>query len=256
MLIKSLHKKDSPFCYLDTHAGSGRYNLTSTPAQKTKEYENGIGKIIKHKEALVDNIWLQNYLEIIAKINNQTVSSLKTSPKFYPGSPLVVQHLLRKNDRMILIELHPEDVKILKNEFKDNKQISVHLNDAYLALKAFLPPKEKRGLIFIDPPFEQVNEFEQILEGLKNALMRFKNGIYVIWYPIKERAPIKKFHQELEKILINNKIENKSIIELKIHKEEIAERLNGCGVVIINTPWKFEKDVQGVLVKLREILTA
>ena len=139
MLIATLQKKDTPICYLDTHAGIGRYDLLSLDAQKTKEYENGIDKIIKSNYR---DEWIQSYLQIIAKINKQNVKYLKATPQFYPGSPLIVSNLLRKNDRMILVELHPEDAQILKSEFKNNKQIAVHLNDAYLALKAFLPPKE------------------------------------------------------------------------------------------------------------------
>lgn len=251
MLIATLQKKDTPICYLDTHAGIGRYDLLSLDAQKTKEYENGIDKIIKSNYR---DEWIQSYLQIIAKINKQNVKYLKATPQFYPGSPLIVSNLLRKNDRMILVELHPEDAQILKSEFKNNKQIAVHLNDAYLALKAFLPPKEKRGLILIDPPFEQINEFEQIVAGLQTALPRFKNGVYAIWYPIKKRAPIIKFHNEIEKLLNSNQIENKLIIELKIYEEDMPDRLNGCGIIVINPPWKFEDEVKKILPNLQKSL--
>jgi len=249
ILIKTLQNKKTPLFYLDTHAGIGRYDLFSQLAQKTKEYENGINKIIKNNYR---DEWINSYLHIIANFNNKNIHEIKKSIQYYPGSPLIVKSLLRVNDRMVLTELHPEDVQMIKNEFKNNKQVEVHLNDGYLALKAFLPPKEKRGLIFIDPPFEEPNEFDHIVEGLKNALSRFRNGVYALWYPIKNREPIKKFHTEVAKLLHDYKIENKLIVELKIHEEETALRLNGCGLVIINPPWKIDLEIKKIVLKLQD----
>lgn len=251
ILVKFLQKKDSPLCYLDTHAGIGRYDLLSEAAQKTKEYENGIMKLIAKNPA---NKWIQEYLKFVKDINN----SYKAL-KFYPGSPLIVSSLLRSKDKMILSELHNDDFKILQNEFKNNpknEQIAVHHTNGYLSLKAFLPPKEKRGLILIDPPFEEKNEFDEIISSLKIALARFKNGVYMIWYPIKDRPPVKKFHDDLTKLLQEFNLENKLITEFKIHEEEIATRLNGAGIVIINPPWKINEEIAEVIKNLAILSSA
>jgi 23S rRNA (adenine2030-N6)-methyltransferase len=144
-LIRSLLQKDKAFCFLDTHAGIGRYDLQSTQAQKCKEFVGGIAKIMQQEKppALI-----ADYLNCVKKTNANAPDQLQ----FYPGSPDIVKQLMRPQDRMILTELHDEDYLTLRRAFPHDKQVGVHLQDGYQALKAFLPPPERRGLVLIDPP--------------------------------------------------------------------------------------------------------
>jgi 23S rRNA (adenine2030-N6)-methyltransferase len=234
-LINSLLTKDKPFCYFDTHAGIGRYTLRSFEAQKTKEYETGIGKIIKirdRKPAAIDQ-----YLKFVRSINPTGVLEV------YPGSPRIVRSLLRPDDKMILTELHPDDYLVLKKEFKQDPQVGVHHLDGYQGLKAFLPPKVRRGLVFIDPPFENSQEFEHIAKNLSLALQRWEQAIYAIWYPVKNRRVIDRFEQQLHRKHIHNCIHT----ELCLYPDDSPLALNGSGLLIVNPPWQFEE-------KLREIL--
>lgn len=235
MLVQSLLKKDSPILFLDTHAGIGKYDLTSEIAQKTREYENGAARIYNLHNCLPA---IQAYQNIIHAINAYT----KTL-HFYPGSPLIMHQLMRTQDYMILTELHQEDVKLLKRCFYQSQQVAVHLTNGYHGLKAFLPPKYGCGLILIDPPFEEKNEFEQIIAGLQIALKRFPNGIYMIWYPIKDLIEIKNFYKKLKTI------ECKDIlaIELTTSKNVMNLGLNSCGLIIVNVPWQFEFELKPVV---------
>lgn len=229
-LTKAFFRKDTAFCYLDTHAGVGSYDLSSGPAQKGKEYENGIRKILSAKN--VPEL-VQDYLSLLPDRKS----------RLYPGSPEIVRQLIRQQDRMVLSELHPDDYVTLKKHFAHNKQIAVHHQDAYLSLKAFLPPKEKRGLILIDPPYEQADEFAQLTTSLQEALKRFESGVYAIWYPIKHRPPIDRFYHQLKL-----KIERPMLAcELSIYPDNQATQLNGCGMLIINPPFQLDQQLTPVV---------
>jgi 23S rRNA (adenine2030-N6)-methyltransferase len=180
LLTKSFLKKETPFCFLDTHAGIGHYDLMSVEAQKGKEYENGIKKIIEADDPP------EAIREYIACIQNFNAKIADNECRLYPGSPEIVKAFLRPHDRMQLCELHPEDYKTLKKYFARHKQIAVHHQDAYQSFKALLPPKEKRGLILIDPPYENTNELSHLVTMLPQALSRFETGVYALWYPIRQ----------------------------------------------------------------------
>jgi 23S rRNA (adenine2030-N6)-methyltransferase len=228
-LTQSFFKKETPFCYLDTHAGIGQYDLLSDAAQKCKEYENGIEKIL-----MADNApaLVQDYLSCIQK-----------PLRLYPGSPDIVKKLLRPQDRMVLCELHPEDAKTLKTHFSHDKQITVNQQDAYQSLKAYLPPKEKRGLVLIDPPYENKNEFSNILSALVIALKRFETGVYAIWYPIKDYKSILHFHQQLKNTITRPLL----ACEITLYPDDIKTQLNGCGMIIINPPFKLDERLNETL---------
>lgn len=221
-LLQALLRKEKPFCYLDTHAGAGRYNLQSPEAQKTREYESGIGRV-----------WQQeHYPPEIADY----LSAVKIVAPDYPGSPRIARYFLRESDRMILSELHPETLSSLKREFRHDSQVAIHHLDGYQALKAFLPPKERRGLILIDPPYEESDEIEHLSAALAIALQRFATGIYAIWYPLKNNALVEQLHALL-KTHANKPI---LITELSIYPEDIAISLYGTGMAIINPPWQLD----------------
>lgn len=233
-LIQSLKNKEKGFCYLDTHAGIGQYDLHSESAQKTKEYKNGVAKIFHAKNP--PEI-IHTYLNCLHQFNPEKKLS------YYPGSPDFARFLLRPQDRMILSELHPRDYQKLKTYYKNNKKIAVHHQDGWQSLKAFLPPKERRALILIDPPYENPSEMLMIPENLSAALNRFETGIFAIWYPMKTQISRNAFYRD-----IKNKIKNPLLfVELSIWPEQGASTLFGSGMLIVNPPWQFKEKLSIIL---------
>lgn len=239
-LLQSLQRKETPFCYIDTHAGIGCYDLHSKEAKKTQEYATGIARIISQNIKVPSEV--QSYLAAVQSVN-PTESGEGDIPRFYPGSPRIGRYFLRAQDKMVLSELHPQDVFTLKQEFYGDKQVAVHEVDGYLGLKAFVPPKEKRGLVLIDPPFEQEDEVEQIYRALKMALQRWPTGIYAVWYPLKEM----RFIHNLQRKLRSLKIKKMLVAELSIYPEDSPLSLNGSGMVIINPPWQLDEQLNILL---------
>lgn len=232
-LISCLSRKDTPYCYIDTHAGTGCYDLSSTQATKTNEFQNGIEKIIHH-----DNPppIIRHYLDCIHTINNRLSGAKFASLQYYPGSPLIVRQMARSHDRIVACELHPEEYQQLKNTFNGDKQVAVHHTDGFLGLKAFLPPKEKRGLVLIDPPYENPDEFTRLAHSLPVALKRWQTGIFAIWYPIKEKKQVEQFYNS-----IKTHVDQPALaVELSIYPD-LPNHLNGSGMVIINPPWQLDE---------------
>lgn len=234
-LVEFLYKKDTPLLYLDTHAGIGKYDLTNEIAQKTREYENGIMRIYNLDPS---HAVIKKYQQLVKNVN----ANAKTL-HFYPGSPLIMRMLLRPQDQMILIELHQEDVQLLKRHFHQDKLVAIHHINGYQGLKAFLPPKCGRGLILIDPAFEEKNEFQHIITGLEIALDRFPTGVYMIWYPLKNLNETKNFYTKLKKLKCQNILATELILDNNI----LPTELNACGVIIINTPWQFAIELESIV---------
>jgi 23S rRNA (adenine2030-N6)-methyltransferase len=255
-LLQALQRKEKGFCYLDTHAGSGRYDLRAAEAQKTGEFSAGIERILRQKIAGAVPAEISAYLAAIKSINSnphleQNKNPAEIFPSIYPGSPLIARHFLRPQDRMILAELHPHDAALLKKEFRNDKQTAAHQQDGYLALKAFVPPAEKRGLALIDPPYEQENESERIYAALQLALKHWATGIYAVWYPIKEQRLAHALQQQL------TSLPAKEILyaELSIYPEDTPLGLNGSGLAIINPPWQIEARLHQLLPWLWQALS-
>jgi 23S rRNA (adenine2030-N6)-methyltransferase len=246
-LMTYISRKDSPLCYIDTHAGIGYYDLFSYAANKTKEYEGGIEKIIQQENppALI-----KRYLDCVHKINNQLTGSAFASLRYYPGSPMIARYLARPHDRIIACELQPQDYQSLRSAFAGDKLVAVHHMDGFLSLKALLPPPERRGLVLIDPPYENPDEFTRIAHSLPIALKRWSSGIYAIWYPIKEVGAVKRFYRTLKDTLSVPILS----IELTIYPD-LPNHLNGCGMAIINPPWLFEEGINEILPWLWNALT-
>jgi len=239
LILDRLCVKNTPFCLLDTHAALGFYNLQHDNAQKTLEYKSGIARILEH----APDPAFKSYVNIVNKYRHDHSA--------YPGSGAIMHEYLRDNDRLILNELHPEDYQALTDNFKSDKRIQIMQQDAYICIKAVLPPKERRGLILIDPPFEQTDEFSKIITGLKDGLKRFATGVYAIWYPIKDRKQIDKFYRELKDMSLKN------AIGIELHaNDSILEQLHSCGMIIINPPWKLQQDLEAnmpTLIKYLEL---
>ena len=240
LLLKSLHRKDAPFCYVDTHAGAGRYDLNSEAARKTGEYRDGIRRLWDMNPLP----GLEDYLAAVR------ASNADGALHYYPGSPAIARYFLRPIDRMVLMELNAEEYILLQTRFAGDRQVVVQRQDGYSGLKAFLPPKERRGLVLIDPPYESDREFEQIVEGLKGAHDRWSSGIYALWYPIKDRPPIERFHRTL----VATGIRKMLLAEFAPYPEDSSFRLNGCGMVVVNPPWKLEETLRRLLPELLGVL--
>lgn len=246
-LIESLLRKDKPFCYLDTHAGTGNYDLQTESAQKTQEFAQGIFKLWPLKSETTPQLITQ-YLDII---QNWNLEHGTHNLRYYPGSPVFVRKLLRSQDQMILTELHPQDALLLKQQFNRDKQVSVHHLDGYQGLKAFLPPKLSRGLVLIDPPFENRAEFNHITQHLQLALQRWHNGMYAVWYPIKNPLEVSHFYQALQVSGIRKIL----CCEMTL-PPAITTHLNACGMLIINPPWQWADEASGLLTWLSKAFQA
>jgi 23S rRNA (adenine2030-N6)-methyltransferase len=245
LLLQRLCAKETPFCVIDTHAGIGRYDLTSDPAVRTGESRGGIARVLAAADRLPAE--LTPYVDAVRALNTPD-----DPLHWYPGSPRLARSLMRPQDRLVLAELHPDDVIDLQREFERDRNTSVLHQDGYRTLKAHVPPRERRGIVLIDPPFEVTDEFERLTVALAAAHARWATGIFAIWYPIKERATIWRFHDALERTGIR-KILN---AELLIHAEDNHLRLNGCGMIIVNPPWQLDQTLEAVLPSLHDALEA
>lgn len=244
-LIESLKAKQAPFRYFDTHAGAGRYDLRGEEARKTREHEAGVQRLL---EAVRLPAALHIYLNLVRALNSASNSH---DMAIYPGSPLIASLLMRESDRASLCELQADEATALKRLFAGDARIGVHQRDGYAALEALLPPPERRGLVLIDPPFEaQEAEFDAIQAALANALARWPVGIYAIWYPIKLRQQSAPFLRGF----VRRKIPKVLCAELLLHPDNSALRLNGCGMVIVNPPWKFDRQLAELMPALRQHL--
>ncbi len=243
-LIEALKAKPAPFCYIDTHAGSGSYALDGFEARKTGEHKDGISRL--HPAEKVPALLQRWRASILGGAGNE--QGLAT----YPGSPLQVARLLRPDDSAQLCELHTEEAAKLRDMFRGNAQVHVHQRDGYEALKALLPPREKRGLVLIDPPYEaQEAEFKQIEQALKSALQRWPDGMYAVWYPIKKRSQVQPFLRGLQRSGVKRILR----AELLVYPDESPIRLNGAGMVILNAPWNLDDTLREPLRVLASLLS-
>ncbi len=242
-LLESLKQKDAPCAYFETHAGAGRYELDAEEATKTGEYRDGVARLLPVSRMPAV---LHVYLNLVLTLNAGGAAITR-----YPGSPLIAAQLLRADDRLALCELQELESNTLKRLFQDDPRVSVHRRDGYEALKALLPPTPRRGLALIDPPFEaQEREFDAIADALKTAFQRWKNGVYAIWYPIKLRQHVAPFHRFLRQSGMPKVL----VAELCIHPDNSALRLNGCGLAIVNAPYRLDRTLGEAFPVLLELL--
>ncbi len=243
-LIVYLQQKDKAFRILDTHAGIGLYDLAAEEAQKTGEWREGIGRLLEAKLPPEAATLLEPYLAAVRKLNPQNGVSL------YPGSPKLARMLLRPQDRLSAMELHPEDARALQLVFDGDYQVRVTELDGWLALGAHLPPKEKRGLILVDPPFEKDGEYDRLVAGLQKAYRRFPGGTYCLWYPMKKGAPVSAFHAALKETGIPKIL----ACELTVKSDRDTGGLNGSGLIVVNPPYTLEQELRTMLPALKTVL--
>lgn len=244
-IITYLKKKEGAFRVFDTHAGVGLYDLTSEQAQKTGEWHHGIGRIIDADIPKNVAQVLDPWLSVVRDLNPQGGINL------YPGSPVLARDLMRNQDRLTLTELHPEEFDSLIANFGGDKHVKLIEIDAWLALGSFLPPKERRGLVLIDPAYEVESEFDRLLEGIQRGWKRWQTGIYAMWYPIKNRRVINRLIKEMESFGIRN------VLSLELGAGQIREDkpMSSSGMLVINPPWTLKADMDTALPWLCERLS-
>jgi len=246
MLLEALSRKPAPWAYLDTHAGAGAYDLHSEAARRTREAEGGIGRLWAARGRLPPAA--ERLCDIVAGLNPGAPAD--TLPRVYPGSPRVAAALARPEDRLLLAELHPEEAYLLRGELQGNKAVAVHERDGYEMLKAFTPPKERRGLVLIDPPYEKADEFEAVAEALVSAHARWATGVYALWYPIKDDSARRRFLRRLEQSGL------RKILLTELHLPANPAALSGTGLLMVNPPWQVDSEARECLAALLPILGA
>ena len=225
-VLAHMLEKPKPILFLDTHAGIARYDLESDQARRTGEAEGGIKALWAADPVPAP---MRAYLSLVRRINRETL-------RWYPGSPGIARLLLRPEDRIELCELQHDDFMALKRATAGDKRVTVRREDGYHALKALLPPKERRGVILIDPPYEAKDEAEKLVRGFAQAWKRFATGTFLLWYPIKDRPPVEALHAGLAETGARRLL----VSELWLAEPNSPMFLNGSGLVIANPPFKLE----------------
>ncbi len=238
LCIDYLKRKDAPFCVIDAHGGCGLYDLSSEQAQKTGEWKDGIGRFDGLKSAPDD---LALYLNAVRK---------DLAQNRYPGSPMIAGRMIRPADRLIANELHPEDQKTLRMVMGPKKNVRVTHLDAYECIRANLPPQERRGLVLIDPPFEEKDEFQTLIRQMGEWKKRWPTGIFLLWYPIKAHLPV----QELKDSAASMGIPDTWAIDVFKYPASQPETFNGSGLILFNAPYRLPERVEALLPLLRERL--
>lgn len=226
--------KPQPFRVIDTHAGAGRYDLTGVEAAKTGEWQDGIARLTEVDAPPDVADLLAPYLDAVASVN------LGGAMTFYPGSPVIARHLMRPGDQLAANELHPEDFDLLKAEFRRAADSKVFNLDAYRAVKALLPPPERRGVVLLDPPFEQTNEFQQLTDAIVNGLQRFANGVFIIWYPVKDEGAANRFVSDVTALGCRKMLD----VRLSISAPFPGLGLTETGMLLLNPPYSLKSELE------------
>ncbi|TCJ94668.1 23S rRNA (adenine2030-N6)-methyltransferase [Volucribacter psittacicida] len=234
LIIESLQQKDKGFYYLDTHAGTGRYQLTGAQAEKTGEYKEGIARLWDKTDLPPE---LARYVNLIQRLNGS-----KTL-RYYAGSSLIAATLLRPQDRALLTELHPTDFPLLRHNFSQFTNVKVKRENGFQQLKSTLPPKERRGLILIDPPYELKEDYELVVKAVEEGYKRFATGTYAIWYPVVLRQQIKRMINGLKQTGIKKILQ----IELAVLPDNQQRGMTASGMIVINPPWQLESQMKQIL---------
>lgn len=238
-LLERLGQKDKAYRYIDTHAGAGIYDLALAPAQKSGEYLDGIHRLSQLEPSVTRLAppTIQRYLALVEQLRAEK------SRGWYPGSPWFALQQLREQDKATAFEMHP-DVFTQLHHYLHDKRLGIHERDAYEGLLAVIPPKEKRGLVMIDPPYEiERKDFPQLVELLTAAYQKWPTGVFAVWYPIKDRAMIERFEKKMAKTGIRRQL----ICELCVWPDDTPVGLNGCALLVINPPYQFADNADTLL---------
>jgi 23S rRNA (adenine2030-N6)-methyltransferase len=236
-ILHYLRGKPAAFRVIDTHAGAGLYDLTGSEASRGGEWRDGIGRLMAAPPAGPLEALLAPYLEVVGALNE------RGRLKVYPGSPALARAWLRPQDRLIACELEPKAATALAGHLRGDNRIKTIEIDGWTALQAYVPPPERRGLVLVDPPFEDDSDFHRLSHGLAEAHRKWATGIYALWYPIKDRGE----PDALAKRLRRSGIAKLLRAELNVAPLSDPTRLNGCGLILVNPPWTLENELSVLL---------
>ncbi|TRY30061.1 23S rRNA (adenine(2030)-N(6))-methyltransferase RlmJ [Aliiglaciecola sp. M165] len=248
MVLNSIRKKDKPAIYIDTHSGAGLYALDSAEALQNSEFVSGIEKL---KPYSGEQEAINAYRELLVSFENRNQ---------YPGSPLIAANMLRKQDKLALMEFHNNEVNNLKKAMAHAgavSEVGVHHRDGFEGLVALLPPKPSRGLVLIDPPYERIEEYDFVLQTMQKSLKKWPTGIYLIWYPLLSSRAAKKSGKSEKMVLDISQLSVKNALNITFQVEENTEDagMYGSGLLILNAPWKLDEQLQSALPEISKLLT-
>ncbi len=240
--LRALKRKDAGFFALDTHSGRAFYDLQAPEAQKSGEGERGVQRLIVHA---IGNKSLADYFTAVRARRG------KRLPR-YPGSPALIAQELRSQDRALFVELLPAEARAAQREIESQGRVRTEIGDGYAALKAFLPPEERRGLVMIDPPYESVDELKTMLQAFAEAYRRWPSAIYLLWYPIRSATQRSLVHARFEALRIPKML----LADLAIHPDDAGLGLAGSGLLIVNPPYGADQFLREAYGAIHEAIAA
>lgn len=254
-LVHGLQKKEKGFLYLDTHAGRGAYDLTAAEEGDSRprkpEWPDGVGRLLGREDCPEP---VAKYWGLVKKFDERrragVATAIESAVKYYPGSPWFVRELARPQDRLVLCERQAGECAVLRDEFLFSERTTVQETNGYTAVRALLPPPERRALVLIDPPFEAQDEFTQVVAALRDGLRRLPGGVFAVWYPLTERARVDDFFAELQAIRPPPTL----VAEVSVVGDAADVKMKGSGLVIVNPPWQFEREAEPLLKYLGRVL--
>ncbi|GLK70903.1 23S rRNA (adenine(2030)-N(6))-methyltransferase RlmJ [Ancylobacter dichloromethanicus] len=251
-ILAYLGRKDAAYRVIDTHAGAGLYDLAGDEARRTGEWEGGIGAVLRARFTPAVRELLAPWLEAVRAVNEAAPddSVLAGQLRRYPGSPRLAQVLARPQDRMLFCETQPGVRAALEEAVGRDPRAKVLATDGWQALNAYLPPKERRGVVLVDPPFEEPGEFHRLAHGLAEALRRWSGGIYLLWYPIKDVRAVDGFRREIERAGIPKTLN----IQFDLRTVRQADTMTGCGLIVVNPPFTLAEELRTLLGALAPVL--
>jgi 23S rRNA (adenine2030-N6)-methyltransferase len=248
-ILTYLQDKQAPFRVIDTHAGAALYDLTGDEARRGGEWLTGIARLMQARFSESTALLLKPYLDIVRAFNPQR------GLEAYPGSPLIARALLRPQDRLTACEVEPNARKRLIDALRRDTQARVVDLDGWVALPAFVPPNERRGLILIDPPYEQKDEFERMAEGFAEAFAKWPTGMYLMWYPVKSRRATDNLARHVAGVVGAAATPGKCLrLEFSVAPQAAEPRLTSAGVLIVNPPWTLAGELRAILPELEKPL--
>jgi 23S rRNA (adenine2030-N6)-methyltransferase len=248
-MLSYLQEKQAPFRVIDTHAGAGLYDLTSSEAQRGGEWLTGIARVMQARLSDKASPLVTPYLDIVRAFNP------KAELKAYPGSPLIARALLRPQDRLTACEIEQTARKQLIDALRRDTQARVVDLDGWTALPAFVPPNERRGLVLIDPPFEAKDEFERLAQGFSEAFAKWPTGMYLIWYPVKTRRATEELAHRVAATAATSRPPGKCLrLEFSVAPQETGNGLVSTGLLIVNPPWTLASELKIILPELEKPL--
>jgi len=248
-ILTYLQEKQAPFRVIDSHAGAGLYDLTGEEAQRSGEWLTGIARIMQARFSETTLPLIKPYLDIVRAFNPDR------DLKAYPGSPLIARALLRPQDRLTACEVEPKARKRLIDALRRDTQARVVDLDGWLALPAFVPPNERRGLVLIDPPYEQKDEFERLAEGFAEAYAKWPTGSYMLWYPVKSRRATDTLARHVAEVVGASKPAGRALrLEFSVAPQTADAALVSTGLLIVNPPWTLLGELKSILPELEKPL--